>query len=184
MALPFMKQFDYIFSIGVLHVTANPQQSFNQLVELLKEGGTISAWVYSQENNDWVLRYVNPIREHITSKMPRPMLYVLCQILGAFLYVCLKFIYKPANEGIFGRKFGHWLPYNEYLSYSTQLNYDSLVSVIFDQLVPRLVEYVPRDEFENWFRTQNLSDVVITSRNNMSWGGHGTLKTELRHMLA
>jgi SAM-dependent methyltransferase/uncharacterized protein YbaR (Trm112 family) len=183
MALPFVQKFNYIFSIGVLHVTADPQGSFSELVKLLREGGTISAWVYSKENNDWVLRYVDPVREHITSKMPRPLLYVLCQILGIFLYGCLKLIYKPANKGIFGRKFGHWLPYNEYLSYSTQLNYHSLVSVIFDQLVPRLVEYVPRDEFENWFHACDLSDVVITSRNNMSWGGHGTLKAAIQTTL-
>lgn len=175
MALPFVKMFDYIFSIGVLHVTANPRQSFNQLVTLLKDGGTISVWVYSKENNDWVLRYVDPVREHITSKMPRPLLYILSYILGAFLYVCLRFIYKPANGGILGFKYGHRLPYKEYLSYNTQLNYASLVSVIFDQLVPRLVEYVPRDEFENWFQAQNFADVVITSHKNMSWGGHGTL---------
>jgi SAM-dependent methyltransferase/uncharacterized protein YbaR (Trm112 family) len=184
MALPFINQFDYIFSIGVLHVTENPQQSFNQLVKLLKDGGTISTWVYSKENNEWVIRYVNPLREHVTSKLPRPLLYVLCQILGIFLYVCLKLIYKPANKGFLGRQFGYWLPYNEYLNYSTQLNYASLVSVIFDQLVPRLVEYLPRDEFENWFHMQNFSEVLITSRNNMSWGGHGKLKAELESLSA
>ena len=184
MALPFVRQFDYIFSIGVLHVTADPKASFNQLVKLLKEGGTISAWVYSQENNEWVLRYINPVREHITSKLPRPILYVLCQILGAFLYAILQLVYKPANRGVFGKKFGHLLPYNDYLSYNTQLNYHSLVSVIFDQLVPGLCEYVPRDEFENWFYDQNLSNVVITSRNNMSWGGHGTMVGKLQPTLA
>jgi 2-polyprenyl-3-methyl-5-hydroxy-6-metoxy-1,4-benzoquinol methylase len=45
--LPFPPQtFDWIYSIGVLHHTPNPRESFARLVPMLKPGGEIALWVY------------------------------------------------------------------------------------------------------------------------------------------
>jgi hypothetical protein len=88
----------------------------------------------------------------------------------------LKLIYKPANENKLYPKLGRFLPYNDYLYYSSRLNYASLVSVIFDHLVPQLTAYISKEEFESWFIEENLAEVIITARNNMSWRGLGTLE--------
>jgi hypothetical protein len=66
------------------------------------------------------------------------------------------------------------LPYNEYLYYTSRLSYTSIASIIFDHLVPRLTAYVSRKELEDWMQKKNLSNLEITSRNNMSWRGLGT----------
>ena len=171
-ALPFVSQFDYIFSVGVLHHLHDPQQGFACLAKLLKDGGRLSAWVYGKENNGWVIRFLSPLRLHITSRLPRPILHGISHILGVFLYGCIKLIYQPVNER--GLRWRHWLPYNDYLYYSARLSYKSLVSVIFDHLVPQLSTYIARDEFVNWFQVENLVNVIITPRNNMSWRGLGT----------
>lgn len=173
MTLPFLCKFDYIFSIGVLHHMQDPKGGFSQLVKVLKENGTISAWVYSEENNGWVIHILSPIRNLITSRLPKSILYLLSYGLGLFLFSITKLVYKPANENRFGLKLGQWLPYNDYLYYSARLNYSSLVSVIFDHLVPQLAAYLPRDEFEAWFREAGLKDIKTASRNNMSWRGQG-----------
>lgn len=39
--------FDYIFSIGVLHHTANPEENFSKLVKSLKAGGYITIGIYN-----------------------------------------------------------------------------------------------------------------------------------------
>jgi len=73
LALPFVKKFDYIFSIGVLQFLSDPREGFSKLVELLKETGTVSAWVYSEENNGWVIYVLSPIRKYITIRPPREL---------------------------------------------------------------------------------------------------------------
>lgn len=172
--LPLAQSFDYVFSIGVLMCVQKPKEAFSNLAKLLRPGGQISVWVYSQENNWWVSNVLTPIREHVTSRLPRQILYAICHFLGVILYALIKAVYEPANKHARGLRLRRILPYNDYLYYSSRLSYDSLVSVIFDHLVPQLVEYVSRDELESWFRHGELSVTGITPRNNMSWRGHGT----------
>jgi len=172
-ALPFTNIFDYIFSIGVLHHLDDPGKGFSQLVKLLKKDGRISVWVYSKENNRLVIA-LTPFRKHITSRLPKPILLGLSHFLGSFLYLLYHLVYKPLNETKLGNKFKHLLPYNDYFYYSSRLSYRSLVSVVFDHLVPELAEYISRDELNDWFIQANLDSVSITPRNNMSWRGLGT----------
>jgi SAM-dependent methyltransferase len=44
-----MGKFDFIYSQEVLHHTKNPQQAFNNLVELLNKNGVISIYVYKKK---------------------------------------------------------------------------------------------------------------------------------------
>jgi len=173
LALPLKPRFDYIFSIGVLQFLSQPQRGFKELTQLLKPGGKISIWVYSEENNGWVIRFLSPIREKITSRLPRPVLLMISRLLGLVLYSTLRLIYKPANEWSWLKPIGRKLPYNEYLYYSSRLPFSGVVSVIFDHLVPQLVVYLSRDEIRDWFENENLRGVEISSRNNMSWRAHG-----------
>jgi SAM-dependent methyltransferase len=175
-ALPFRNVFDYIFSIGVLHHLDNPQQGFCQLVKLLKRNGSISVWVYSRENNHWVAA-LTPLRKHITSRLPKPVLLGASHFIGIFLYLLLQLVYRPVNEMKVERKIKRLLPYNDYLYYSSQLAYLALVSVVFDHLVPQLAEYISKEELMDWFTKENLKSVFITPRNNMSWRGVGMRTT-------
>jgi SAM-dependent methyltransferase len=174
MALPFQTKFNYIFSLGVLQFLANPREGFHQLCGQLAENGRISIWVYSEEGNGWIIRFIDPFRKFVTSSLPRPVLYQFSRLLGTFLFAILKLIYRPANEGVLGVKFGKFLPFNDYLYYTSRLNYSSVSSVIFDHLVPQLVVYLPREDVESWFADEQLKEVILTSRNNMSWRAVGT----------
>jgi SAM-dependent methyltransferase len=176
MALPFSLKFDYVFSVGVLHHLEKPQLGFSRLADRLARNGQISVWVYSKENNGWVIRLISPIRTHITSHWPRPVLYYVSRVLGALIYLCLQLVYKPANQHRLGvrLRLHRFLPYNDYLSYSARLNYPSLVMVIFDHLVPQLSAYISRDELRTWFDDAGLAVNDISFRNAMSWRGLGT----------
>ncbi|MDA1303393.1 MAG: methyltransferase domain-containing protein [Nitrospirae bacterium] len=56
--LPFSKKtFDYIFSIGVLHHTADCQEAVLGLIPFLKEGGHLAVWVYPKYKLDTMCRY-------------------------------------------------------------------------------------------------------------------------------
>ncbi len=47
--LKLNKQFDYIFSEGVIHHTSNPEETFNTLVSHLKSEGKIMFYVYKKK---------------------------------------------------------------------------------------------------------------------------------------
>jgi hypothetical protein len=79
-----------------------------------------------------VIRLLAPLRRHITSHLPKPMLYLLSHFLGLILCACVKLIYKPANWSRLDLKLGRLLTYNDYLYYVSRLNCASLVSVVFD----------------------------------------------------
>lgn len=174
LSLPFANEFDYIFSIGVLQFLSDPYAGFHQLSNLLKRNGSISIWVYAEEGTGWLVRILNPLRMLITSRLPRPVLYHFSRVLGVILFAILRLVYRPANEGVFGIRFGSILPLNEYLYYTSRLNYASMVSVIFDHLVPQTVVYLSKEEIEGWFVDEKLQGIHISSRNNMSWRGLGT----------
>jgi SAM-dependent methyltransferase len=173
MALPLKPVFDYVFSVGVLQFLEKPQAGFDRLTGLLRDQGSISVWVYAKENNGWVIRFVSPVRQYITSRLPRPLLYALSHCLGLPLYLLIRLLYKPANEGRFPFNLSRILPYNDYLYYSSRLGYGGLVSVIFDHLVPSLVTYLSQEELAAWFSSERFAGVTITSRNNMSWRAFG-----------
>ena len=94
--LPFKKVFDYAFCVGVLHHTPDPKKAFISLASKVKKGGAISAWVYGEENNDWIINYVNPIREGFTSKMNQPTLYHLSKLPTLGVFLASKLIYYDA----------------------------------------------------------------------------------------
>jgi SAM-dependent methyltransferase len=175
MQLPFRSEFDYIFSIGVLQFLSNPESGFHALVNRLKPGGRISIWVYSKENNEWVIRFINPLREKITSRIPHKTLYRLSCFLGFVYYLLLRLTYKPANEWKLLQKIGIRLPYNDYFYYNLRLSSTDLASIVFDHLVPQLTSYLSREEIIEWFQKDGLKELEISSRNNMSWRAHGTL---------
>ena len=55
--------------------------------------------------------------------------------------------------------------------------HEQAVGIVFDQLVPTIAEYIPRDEFQQWFDANGLEDVTISSRAGNSWRGFGRLQT-------
>ena len=166
--LPF-KKVDLIYSIGVLHHLPDPRQGFLSLVSHLKREGVISVWVYGLENNEWVVRWVNPIRKIFTSKLPPFFLYGISYLISLPLQGVLKLIYRPAAKA-------RWkinLPYQAYLQWLSKYNFRHTHHVIFDHLVAPTAFYLKRDEFKQWFVGAGLRDVDISWRNNNSWRGYG-----------
>ena len=76
------RKFDYAFSVGVLHHLPDPRGGFLSLASKVKPGGHISAWIYGAENNEWITRWVNPVREKITSRIDRRALLAIVKSPG------------------------------------------------------------------------------------------------------
>jgi len=82
MNLPFASgSFDAAFSIGVLHHTSNAEQAFDCVAKLVKRGGKLAVWVYS--NDGWRMKVYNAVAafyRFFTLKLPDRLLYRLCYI--------------------------------------------------------------------------------------------------------
>jgi|SRR5687768_3200416 len=169
--LPFKHVFDYAFSIGVLHHTPDPKKAFKSLVSKVKKGGYVSAWVYGAENNEWITKLIDPVREGITSKISQPMLYQLSKLPTLSLFLTTKLIYRPANAA--AKPIAAKLFYNDYMNYLGQFGWRVQHNIVFDHLVAPTAFYISRDEFEQWWKEIDARDVEITWHNRNSWCGFG-----------
>lgn len=169
--LPLKRAFDYAFSVGVLHHTPDPKKAFVSLASRVKKGGHISAWVYGAENNEWITKYVNPIRESFTSKMSQPMLYQLSKLPTLSLFLTTKLVYRPAN--IAAKEAARHLFYNDYLNHLGTFGWREQHNIVFDHLVAPTAFYISKTEFEDWWKDINAQDLEIFWHNSNSWCGFG-----------
>ena len=171
--LPLARKFDYAFSVGVLHHLPDPRGGFLSLAAQVKRGGHISAWIYGAENNEWITRWVNPVRERITSRIDQRALLQLSKIPTACLYVATKLVYGPLNRN--GSSLAQHLFYNDYLKAIAPFGWREQHTIVFDHLLAPTAFYISRPEFEEWWRDIDAHDVTITWHNKNSWRGFGTV---------
>jgi SAM-dependent methyltransferase len=167
--LPFRPAFDYVYTIGVLHHMAEPQQGFQGLVRALKPSGGLLAWVYGRENNGWVVCLVNPLRILLTSRMPVWFLKVVSFLFTLVLHPIIKVIYLPLKRG--APALWRLLFYRDYLTYIATFRFREIYLIVFDHLNAPVAHYVAREEFERWFKEAKLTAVQIAWHNRNSWRG-------------
>ncbi len=173
--LPLSRSFDYAFSVGVLHHLPDPRGGFLSLASKVKKGGHISAWIYGAENNEWITRWVNPVREKLTSKMDRRVLLQLSKIPAASIYLATKLVYGPLNKSRGGSSIARHLFYNDYLKAIAPFGWREQHTIVFDHLVAPTAFYLSRAEFEAWWQDIGAGDVVINWHNKNSWRGLGVV---------
>ena len=169
-SLPLKPVFDYVYSIGVLDHTTDPYRAFSSITSLLKPGGTISVWVYSKEGNEWITKFVDPVRIKITSRLPWSVLKFISFFLGIILFVLTRFVYKPINCI---PKLRNLLFYRDYMVSIADWSLYELAGTVFDHLGPPSVFYLTKDEVTAWFSKEQLKNFQITFRNKNSWRGSG-----------
>jgi SAM-dependent methyltransferase len=174
--LPFARKFDYAFSVGVLHHLPDPRGGFRSLAGKVKAGGHLSAWVYGAENNGWIKRWVNPLRERVTSRLNQRTLLQLSKLPTIAVYVATKLVYGPLNRSERGSRLSRHLFYNDYLSAISGFGWREQHTIVFDHLVAPTAFYISREEFEKWWQEIGASDVVIGWHNKNSWRGFGRIK--------
>ena len=174
--LPFAPMSDYAFSVGVLHHLRDPRGGFRSLASKVKPGGHISAWVYGAENNEWITRWVNPLRERLTSRMNPQTLLQLSKLPAAMMFAATKLVYGPLNRMTPG--FAHHLFYNDYLNAIAGFGWREQHTIVFDHLVAPTALYISRAEFADWWRQINAGDVVIGWHNRNSWRGFGRISSK------
>lgn len=90
--MPFKDNtFNIIYSVGVIHYTANPEKTFLRLASSLKDNGKMAIWVYPKKNP--FLDKVQIYLRSFTTILPKKFLYGLC-----FIVVPLLFFFKTHSR--------------------------------------------------------------------------------------
>lgn len=152
-------EFDVTFSIGVIHHLRDPQLALMHMITALKSGGKLLIWVYGYEGNEWIVRYVNPVRIHITSKLPLSLVHFLSYFCSVPLYLYIK-IFRPSNK---------------YLTQLRSFDFWHVHSIVFDQLIPDIANYWKKEEVLALVGSLPLSEVtVFAPPNGSGWILMGT----------
>jgi len=146
-------RFDIAFSIGVIHHLDDPDTAIQQMKNALKPGGTMLVWLYGYENNEWLIKYFNPARKFLFSKMPLPIVYGLSFLATGLLWLFLRL-------GL-GR--------TEYMRLIRTFSFRHLRAIVYDHMIPIIANYYKRDEAVKLLQDQGLEDVTAHWVNEMSW---------------
>jgi SAM-dependent methyltransferase len=148
---------DIAFSIGVIHHLDNPDAAIARMTRAVKPGGHVLIWCYGCENMSWLVNVFDPIRRALFSRMPLGVVYHLSLYPSALLWLALRMgLSKLA-----------------YYRLLRQFTFAHLRAIVFDQMVPRVAHYWPRETVERLLVDAGLNDVSVVSVNDMSWSASG-----------
>ena len=167
---PVRAIFDLAFSVGVLHHLPDPPAGFASLASRVKDGGRVAFWVYGYEGNEWITKFVDPVRKAITSKLSAPFLRVAAIPPAFALWAVIKLFYRPRTNGKGPTK----LPYGDYFAAQYHYPFDEIHANVFDQLVTPVAYYLREDEVRPWLAS-GFRDAALRSHRGYSWTGLATV---------
>lgn len=150
-------EFDVAFSIGVIHHLKDPLLGVRKITESVRPGGTVLVWVYGYEGNEWVVRYISPLRRAVTSRIPARLLHYLTYAFSLPFYAFIQLAPSANPYFVQLKRFRFW----------------HVHSIIFDQLLPSIANYYTREEARDLLTKAGVSDVSLVHVNGNSWAVKG-----------
>jgi SAM-dependent methyltransferase len=161
--------FDVVYSIGVLHHLKEPVAGFKSVLRNTKPGGKFHCWVYAEEGNTIVIRFVDPVRK-IASKLPwwiTKFMIATPLAIPFFLYANL-----ISRSKLFAK-----LPLHEYSCWIANREFSFFRHVAFDQLVTPQTTYISKETIEQWLSDcDEIDNSYVIFRNGNSWKFGGIKK--------
>lgn len=149
----FDQEFDIAFSIGVIHHLTDPETALLRMVAAVKPGGQVLIWLYGFENNEWIVRWWDPLRRLIFSRMPLRLAHFIAGSLASVLWCWLRL-------GM-GR--------GPYMRQLRAFNFLHLRHIVFDHMVPSTARYYRREEAVCLVERVGLRIEKVDWVNDMSW---------------
>jgi SAM-dependent methyltransferase/uncharacterized protein YbaR (Trm112 family) len=152
---PFMPGvFDYVFSLGVLHHTSNPQLGCEKLARLLREDGLMSVWVYPHEYwGGFPRAWVGRLLHRILCRLPPQRGFSICERylyrLGRLQSVLAQ---RSVTKLLTAPLFLISIPRHE--------EREVMVATIFDYYCPPTVSTHTFEEVEGWLRGAGFSELT------------------------
>jgi SAM-dependent methyltransferase len=152
--------FDVVYSIGVLQHTHDPDRSFANLVRLVRPGGRLIVWVYSEEGNGVARWLVEPARKAVLRFLPRSVLWGLSWAITLPALVAIHTLYRLPLRS---------LPLYEYLVRSRALSVRKVAGNVFDKLNAPHTDFVSRERIERWLAQDEVKEASLAPHLGVSW---------------
>ena len=171
------RQFDVVFSIGVIHHTDNPDATFENLYQHCRPGGRIIIWCYSTEGNFLARYFVEIPRKIFLRYLPKRTLKLLSQVISGLMYPIVHSIYR---FNIF-----KFLPYFEYFGNFRRLSFERNVLNVFDKLNAPQTDFISRKRCEQWLSKDRFEENSISIRHykNVSYSLTGIKQNDSEHSI-
>lgn len=166
--LPLRNDFDFLFSIGVIHHLPDPKGAFLNLVKFAGRGSSVFVWLYGREGRWFKIHIVEGVIRRITRKLPHGLLYYLCYI-PAGIYQINNDIYNSLRKHKSTRGLAEKTPFRGYAKFPFRVKHADA----FDLLATPVNNYYTREEVEEWLRDSGLSKTRITGIDGRSWRAFG-----------
>jgi SAM-dependent methyltransferase len=134
--------FDFVFSIGVLHHSPDPQHAFAQVAARVKPGGRLAVWLYRR--NTPPQEWLNSALRAVTTRLPARVLEPICVGLGGLGSV------PGLNQTL-----------NKIGNFSNHADWTLRVCDNFDWYAPRYQSHHTVAELEGWFRAEGFDDLCV-----------------------
>jgi SAM-dependent methyltransferase len=153
--LPFQDRFDLAFSIGVIHHLEHPERALERLLRAVKPGDRVLIWVYGRENSRWLVSILDPLRRMPFSRLPIGVAHHLSSYPAVLVWQLLRLGVRPI----------------EYFRLIAKFDFPHLRAIVFDQMLPSIAHYWPRETVARMMTEAGLGDVVLTWVNQSRVGG-------------
>lgn len=158
------RQYDVVFSIGVVHHTDDPDATVQNLIKHVNTGGKLILWVYSKEGNMLVRKFVEPFRKIFLKNLSKKTLLFISKTITFFLYMLVYTIYLLPLK---------FLPYYDYFQNFRRLSFYRNTLNVFDKLNAPQVEFINYERLKSWFNNEMFDNVYLSSYKGVSWRGSG-----------
>ena len=143
------------FSIGVIHHLERPVRALEVIVRAVKPGGRVLIWVYGRENNRWLVSVLGPLRRVLFSRLPIGVTHHLSLYPAMLVWLLMRLGIRPIA----------------YFRLIGKFDFAHLRAIVFDQMLPRIAHYWPRETVARMMLEAGLVDIRLTWVNQMSWSG-------------
>jgi len=145
--------FDIAFSIGVIHHLDDQPAAVREMCRAVRPGGMVLVWLYGYENNEWLVRFFDPARRFLFSKLPLSVVFALSWPATALLWLLLRL-------GL-GR--------TEYMRLIRAFSFRHLRAIVYDHMIPEIAKYYRKNEALELLKDAGLENVRAHWVNEMSW---------------
>lgn len=146
----WQEKFDIAFSIGVIHHLKKPVIAIKNLFNSIKEDGQLILWVYSYEGNEWIVKYIDPIRINLTSKLPLFLVHFISYFASIPIW-----LYTRKYKGK-----------NGYMKQLSLFKLTHINSIVFDQLIPEVANYWTKEDIEELLEQAGIKKYSINQPPN------------------
>lgn len=169
--LPFRPGvFDFAYSIGVLHHLPEPEKAFQRVVSLVRPGGSVFIWVYS--NSRRVLNFVLESVRAVTTRSPKPAQQFFSFVGAAIDWSVFVAPYRVASRlpglGPMVQRIGP-ARLKVYAEYPFQVVYADW----FDRLAAPIRFYYDDRAMRGWLERAHLGRTAISPTGLFGWRAYG-----------